>query len=273
METWWAQLVGQIVVMVLFIVVAIKTIIPRLAEKLIVEHVQQRHREELRKSEAASGLYRDILKSSIEAGAASGQEIQKRSIEAVQALWVEILWVEKEFGPLIGIESITTKEEFNMSVQGNGPPHVQELLEDFSDFADVVKKLQKPDSASPHNNRILVSEKLWNLYVALVGIYGRFGILVSKGIRDGMEVDWQNDALFVGLVRDTVPAEKWEVVQKMKFSGFKTLVEVLHLEFIAEARQTMRGTQQFGAALGEFHQIVDQQERKAITERAESRSL
>ena len=127
METWWVQLVGQIVAIVLLMVVAIKTLIPRLAEKLIVEHVQQRHREELRKSEAASGLYSDVLKSSIEAGGASGQEIQKRSIEAVQALWVEILWVEKEFGPLIGIESITTKEEFNLSVQGRGPLLTQEL--------------------------------------------------------------------------------------------------------------------------------------------------
>ena len=146
-------------------------------------------------------------------------------------------------------------------------------MEDFSDFAAVAKKLQNPDSASAHNNRIFVSEKLRKLYVALVGIHGRFGILVSKGIRDGMEVDWQNDALFLGLVRDTVPAEKWEVIRKMKFSGFKTLVEVLRLEFIAEARRTMRGTQQFGDALGEFHQIVAQQERKASTERAESLRL
>ena len=153
-------------------------------------------------------------------------------------------------------------------VRGNGPSEALAVVRQFSDFRAIVEKAGLSKSSGTSKERIFVSDKLWKIFNALTGIHVRLAILVSYGIADEKDVNWKNDKLMVRIVEEVIPAADWKLIQQMRLSGFKTLAEMIRQEFLAEARKTMRGTEEFSVALGDFHGIMTQQEMVAQEERA-----
>lgn len=268
MDGGWIQFFLQMLAILVTLAVSLVIALPKILEKFVLENIKHKNQIRLKETESNLQMYGDIFKSAIEASGASGQEIRQRSIKSVEILWKEILRVEGEFLSLVGIENITTDQEMNDLVRGKGPSQACAVVSEFSDFQTILEKARMNKKSGVSKERIFVSEKLWEIFKALVGIHARLGILVSYGITDKKKVDWKNDKLMIGFVEGIIPKTKWKVIQGMKLSGFRTLVELIRYEFLKEARETMRGIKEFSEALGEFHSIVTQQEMIAQEERA-----
>ncbi len=262
------EFVIQLLILLIAVVCSILFVVPKLLEKLVIEKIKFGHQKLLKETESSLKMQSDILKSSIEAGGVSGQELRKRSIRSVKCLWNEILRIEDEFSSLTGIENITTDEEMNKLVQGKEQSDLYAGLMEFSDLQTILKKagLTKPQNVT--KERIFVSEKLWKHFTAFRNVHGRLGVLVESSITNNKKFDWKNDNLMKDTVEEIISESEWEMIQGMKLSGFNTMVEKIRYEFLKEARATMRGTEEFSEALGEFHSVVVRQERIAQDERA-----
>ena len=268
MDGGWIQFSLQILMLFAALAVSLVLVLPKIVERFVIEHIKHKHQIQLRETESNLQIYGDILKSAIEAGGASGNELRQRSIKSVEILWNEILRVESEFSSLVGIENITTDEEMNDLVRGNGPSQACTVINEFRDFQTITQKTGIDKASDVSKERLFVSKGLWKSFNALVGIYGRLGILVSYGITDNKKVNWKYDKLMIGLIDGIIPEKELKLIQSMKLSGFKAMAETIRQEFLTEARVTMRGTEEFCEALSEFHSIVSQQEMIAQEERA-----
>ena len=268
MDGGWTQFVLLLLTVVTTLAISLLLVLPRILEKFVAEKIRYKYQTHLQETESSLQIYGDILKSAIEASGTSGHEARLRSIGSVETLWQEILRVEGEFGALVGIENITTDQEMNDLVRDKGPSQVRLVIKQFSDFNTILERAGMSKNSSMAKERIFVSEKLWKVFNALIGIHTRLAILVSYGIANKKDVDWKNDKLMIRLAEGVIPETDWKVVQGMRLSGFKTLSEMIRQEFLKEARKAMRGSEEFSAALEDFHGIMTQQEMIAQEERA-----
>lgn len=248
-------------------------ILPRIVERVLIEKFKHRNQILLAEKEHHLSMNRDIFNNAISTSSESGHELRKKSISSVQTLWEEILRVENEFSSLVGIVNITTDVEMNDLVRGKGPSKARAAIERYSEINSVLEMIYQDTKSSVTRERIFVSEKLWKIFNSLVTIHGRLGILVSYGVRDQKDVNWKNDTLMIQVIEGIISSEDWKKIQNMPLSGFNTLAETIRQEFILEARKTMRGADEFNSALGNFREIMAQEEILGQEKRAESKEF
>ncbi len=253
--------------------VSLVLILPRIVERVLIEKFKHRNQILLAEKEHHLSMNRDIFNNAISTSSESGHELRKKSISSVQTLWEEILRVENEFSSLVGIVNITTDVEMNDLVRGKGPSKARAAIERYSEINSVLEMIYQDTKSSVTRERIFVSEKLWKIFNSLVTIHGRLGILVSYGVRDQKDVNWKNDTLMIQVIEGIISSEDWKKIQNMPLSGFNTLAETIRQEFILEARKTMRGADEFNSALGNFREIMAQEEILGQEKRAESKEF
>ena len=269
MDDGWTQFIFQILAIVVVVGGSLALILPKALEKFVIEQIKFKHKARLKEVESSFQIYGDMLRSAIEESGASGHALRHKCIESVESLWREILRVEREFGSLVGIVNITTEQELNNLLRGKGSSQARDVLSQFSDLQSIMENAGMGNTPRITTERIFVSEKLWKTFGALVGIHARLAILVSQGIANEKNVDWKHDKLMMRLAKSVIQDEEWKEIQNLRLSGFKELTERIRQEFLHEAKRTMRGAEQFGEALGDFHNIVTQQEIVAHEERSE----
>ncbi len=80
------EFVIHLLILLIAVVCSILFVVPKLFEKLVIEKIKFGHQKLLKETESSLKMQSDILKSSIEAGGVSGQEVRKRNIRSVKCL-------------------------------------------------------------------------------------------------------------------------------------------------------------------------------------------
>ncbi|MDE0412081.1 MAG: hypothetical protein OXI37_07710 [Gammaproteobacteria bacterium] len=280
-----ASWIGTTAVVVIAVIWAIlKIVLPKMLDvvKTNIKHAQN---QEIARLEASFRLHTEMLKTSVELGHRSGENLRNRRIKATSKMWKEVIRIKREFAGLVALETILTEKEMTESIQAgeSGNEKIWEVLKQYSSTTQIFDKTENSTvhrdtwvglaigvGSEPHNlyeERIYVTEKLWQIYSKFIRVHGRLGFLVSQGIEKKEPVNWKNDTFMQDMVVDILPEGAWEAIQNMKLSGLRGLINLLEHQFIVEASISMRGTDQLAETVTEYRRIIEQAEAEAEAER------
>ena len=274
---------GSIVTAVFFSLgVVVKIILPK-AMEVVTKRIEHSQNQEIKHLEARLQLHTTTLLNSVDIATRIGDSYRTRAVESIDKLWKDIMRIENEFAPLVAVETILTETELKAATANPAScssEAVRQTLDEYSSFQKVAEKLSaKADKidlkdevaflmgtnrSELDETRVFVSDKLWRIYSALVGVYGRLGFLVSKSMESGEEaIHWKNDTHMRSIVSGTLASESWGQIKRLESSGFTAMVGLLKQEFTIEAKKTMRGAEELAEAVAEVGEITEQEEARA----------
>ena len=259
-----------------------KTILPKAIE-LPIKRLEHSQNQEIKHLEARLQRDTTTLINSLGIASRIGESYRNRTVESVDKLWKDIVRIEKEFAPLVALETFLTESELTAAMvdpASCSSEAVRQILEEFSSFRKVADKLSAKaekidlkeevalamgtERSELDETRIFVSDRTWKMYCALVEVYGRLGVLVSTGMESGERaVHWKNDPHMGSIVAGTLVSESWGQIASLELSGFKTMADLLKQEFILEAKKTVRGADELAEAVAEVGEITEQEEARA----------
>lgn len=269
-----------------------KTILPK-AMELPIKRIEHSQNQEIKHLEARLQRDTTTLINSLGIASRIGESYRNRTVESIDKLWKNIMRIEKEFAPLVAVETILTETELTAAAANPAScssEAVRQILDEYSSFQKVAEKLSATadkidlkdevafavgtNRGELDETRVFVSDKLWRIYSTLVGVYGRLGFLLSKSMESGEEaIYWKNDPHMRSIVSGALASESWGQIKRLELSGFTAMVGLLKQEFIVEAKKTMRGAEELAEAVAEVGEITEQEEARARYKIGRAKSL
>ena len=263
---------GAFAIAIVFAFSVFKLILPKLIDTYI-KRIEYEHNRALTILEAGLNSQFEKLKTAVEIAHRSQEEIKIKRIDSIQKLWIEIVRLQREFSPLIAVETILSEQELTQLFQkkGDKSESMQVVVDEFGSFKKVAQKLDNSNvdnvvlwlvvgtGSAPRtqaHSRIFVTDELWNIYDAFICIYGRLGVLLNNATTQRTEVNWRSDELMQSTIVKVFSKDVPSLIQDQKIS-LQVLISLLERKFLVEAQRAVQGADLFSDTAHEIHQIID----------------
>lgn len=184
----------------------------------------------------------------------STEDTRRLRLTSIQMLWDELLSLRRRCAPLVALEAILTREEFEAVISGDSPSSdfqeklIREILDtwkapgstDTSEgsgngiaeyFSQMVGSCPQPGaSAMP-----FVDSKVWAFYTNISQIQKRFCTLTVAEIQRNGAYRWRDDQIIRNCVVQCGCRDAWDDAIDMPLGGFNYLLCALDADFLAVA--------------------------------------
>ena len=261
--SWWAA--AMTIASPLTTLGALK-LFPGLFSKALLEGIEQRNRralakykDELDRSSALSlerakaSIAADYgtLKSSMDFLSASQSGLRAHSVEAVQALWRDVLALKSALAGLWAFEQILTAEEKQTVVAGEDPRGRQYIVPYLSEPAYMVHVGPLLESGA-EAHRPFCGERLWLIFVVFRNVHLRAAFLTQKAVEERRHKRLLDDTGINQLLGAVISEKSIAEAKQQPFSELNTLFAQLEGLFLQEAVRVMSGSNAVAESLADM---------------------
>jgi hypothetical protein len=261
---WWVA-VAAAIASPLATLGAIK-FLPDIFSKILLEGIEQRNRrslaeykDELERSSSLSLAHAkaaltanyDTLKSSMDFLSAGQTGLRAHSVEAVQALWREVLALKSALAGLWTFEQILTAEEKQAVVSGNdfrGRDYITPYLSEPAYMAHIRPLLM----SEVEFHRPFCGERLWLIFVIFRSVHLRSAFLTQQAVKKGRHKRLLDDNGINELLGSVLPHKAIAEAKKQPFNDLNSLFAQLEGLFLREAVRVMSGSNAVAESLADM---------------------
>ncbi len=246
--------------------VGVLKLFPGLATKLLVEGVEQRNRKTLTafkdELDRASSLAVEhakgeimgsygTLKTSMDFLSASQSGLRSHSVDAVKALWGNMVAVREAHSALLTFEQILTEEE-KQSVFSGADSRGLHFIESYRAENTHIALSQQYGAPSYEAHRPFCGERLWLIHVIHRNVLLRSGFLTHRGLVERSRVPLLDDTGVLQLLGAVLSSKEIDEAKRLPLSGLATLLGRLEAAFLQEAVTVMSGSKAVAEALSDL---------------------
>lgn len=241
-------------------------VFPGLFSKALLEGIAQRNRRALTKykdeldrsssmalERAKASLAADYgtLKSSMDFLSASQSGLRAHSVQAIQALWRDVLALKAAMGGLWTFEQILTAGEKQDVVSGQdhrGLDHIAPYLSEAAYIAHISPLLESDAEA----HRPFCGERLWLLFVIYRNVHLRSAFLTRQAVEKGRHQRLIDDSGINQLLKTVLSDESVVAARKQPFNDLNSLLVEIEGLFLREAVRVMSGSNAVAESLADM---------------------
>jgi len=241
-------------------------VFPGLFSKVIVEGIEQRNRRSLTKykdeldrssalalERAKASLEADVgtLRSSMDFLSASQSGLRAHSVEAIQALWRDILALKSALAGLWTFEQGLTSDEKQEVVSGKDSRGRGFIIPYLSEptYLTHIKPLM---SSEAELHRPFCGERLWLIFVVFRNVHLRSAFLTQQAVAKGRHNRLLDDNGIKQLLRTVLSEELIAEARKQPFNDLSSLFAQLEGLFLQEAVRVMSGSKAVAESLADM---------------------
>lgn len=118
---------------------------------------------------------------------------QQRQLQAIEHIWKTIKALREEFGQLIFVDTIFTRDEIDGFFKNGWIPRMKHIRE-YADDSVSLRKYEKAGAWEVEQERPFVSHRVWSVYYVLRALYGRVAYLFERSFAKSSYQEWRNDS-------------------------------------------------------------------------------
>jgi hypothetical protein len=255
------------------LILALK-IFPKLLGDVVIKELEHRHNvrlEEIKAELARSGAVKietlkgeitaaySTLKSSVDFLSASQSDLRLKRVNAVEKLWLAMIYLKKEFADLLFIDTILVPSEIDAFFKPNSDPKLKKYFASIMEYQQrdiTLTKWKNSNAEAIDAEQLFVSARLWQISFVSRALYGRVAFLFEGSFKDGRYNDWRSDEPLGRILASVLPATIIEQAKSMKTQGLESLVLTLHKEFLEEAERVMSGVPSLSKSIADMQIIL-----------------
>lgn len=239
---------------------------PGLISKIVVEGIEQRNRRSLTKykdeldrssaltlERARASLAADVgtLRSSMDFLSASQSGLRAHSVEAIQALWRDMLALKSALAGLWTFEQVLTADEKQAVVSGTdrrGRDFITPYLSEPA-YLEHIKPLLASEAEL---HRPFCGERLWLIFVVFRNVHLRSAFLAQQAVAKSRHNRLLDDSGINQLLRTVLSAEAIAEARKQPINDLGSLFAHLEGMFLQEAVRVMSGSKAVAESLADM---------------------
>ncbi len=137
----------------------------------------------------------NYLKSSVDYLSANHSELRSKMINATEEIWSNILFLKKQFGDIIFVETVFLPKELDDAFANRNHQKIIISLSEYRIEGYVLEKLKDKTVDSSMKHRIFVGDRLWKIYFSFNAIILRTALLINWSFKEMKHKDWRQDSV------------------------------------------------------------------------------
>jgi len=160
---------------------------------------------------------------------------RQRQIQAVEHLWQVVRNLSGEFSTVVFVDSILAPSELDAYFREAEDTPIAIGIREYADMNLALRKFASAGADDADKERPFVTKRLWSIFFILRGLYGRTAHLLADSYKRRRLINWRTDGGCDELLRAILPVQIVEHAKGQPIGGFRTAIDSLEGEFLAEA--------------------------------------
>lgn len=199
------------------------------------------------------GANYDTLRTAVDFLAAGQAGIRDHTIDAVKAMWLEMIALRDAHGQLRTFETMFTDEEIVGGFRGDGHDMVREWVAPYVSHADVQKQIMALSSSQIEVHRPFCGDRLWLIFYVHRAVHHRSAFLMNEAIGARTYRRLMQDSGIQQLLGDVIPQRELKAAIADTHRGFVNALARLEALFLQEATRVMTGSKAVSESLSDMH--------------------
>ena len=245
-------LTGSALVVALIAWTILIRIFPQVLGTAVIKKIENIHATKLKTATAELDARYATLGSSIDYLATHQAELRSRTISSVESMWEKIHKWENEFRILMVPETIMTPKEIADMFRSGANARIATVIDQYRSEEGFFEKMgQLSDDRVIETERLYSGERLWLLYSAVFGVYGRLAYLTHTSFASDYR-DWRKDQLMEIHLSSALSEEQLTEVKTLTVGGLPRALTYIKAAFLKEAMRVMSGSKSIADSLADI---------------------
>lgn len=202
------------------------------------------------------GAY-STLKTSVDVLSTSNSGLRPHIIEAVTALWLQMVTMRDAFGGVVTFDFIITADEargmFSGTVENIRP---LDFVRPFEGDLYTNPLMLRFNAASVDEHRLFCGDRLWLVFYVYRAVVMRSALLMSISFAQCQFRDWRKDNGISQLLGSVLAKKDIAAFQDMTVGGIAAALSRLEGEFLHEAARVMSGSKALAESLSDMQALM-----------------
>lgn len=243
-------------------------LLPNSISRFIEKEIDRRSDAKLEKVKAElQGAY-STVKASVDVLTASNSGMRPHIIDAVSALWTNMMIMREKFGGLIGLDSIILADEAQKMFSNETNAKALDFVRPFAGELHTNRMMIEFNTSSLDEHRLFCGDRLWLVFYIYRASILRNAFLISESFEQSAYRDWRTDDGIRQLLGSVLTGDEVAKLRAMRFGGLAAALSRLEGEFLHEATRVMSGSKAMADSLSDMQAMILLQNAK-VAERGE----
>lgn len=239
---------------------------PATLTKFLGKEIDRRSDAKLERLKAElQGSY-STLKTSVDVLAANNSDMRPHIIDAVSALWVNLLDMRTKFGGIVAFDSITLAEEAKEAFSKGKHENILNYVRSFEGDISSNELFVSYENENLDRFRLFCGDRVWLIFYIYRAVIMRNAFLISLSFKDKSYNDWRKDDGIRQLLSSLLPENDLQKIRQSSFGGLANALSRLETDFLHEAARVMSGSKAMAESLSDMQAMMLLQNAKIAQE-------
>lgn len=225
---------------------------PNFVVKFFEKEIDRRSDIKLENVKAELQAHYSTLSSSVGVLSNSNSAIHPHMIEAISALWIDMLELKKRCADVFFFDTIVTREEAHDAFKTKDIAKELHDLRNYENEDYLNGIVREFDSRNPELHRLFCGEKLWLIFFVYRAVTLRGALFISWSFNEKEYRDWREDKQIEQLLCNILTTDAVRRLQHLQFGGLSEGLNLLEAEFLKEATRVMSGSKAMADSLSDM---------------------
>lgn len=229
---------------------------PNALTRFVEKEIDRRSDTKLERIKAElQGKY-STLKTSVDVLSTTNSGMHPHIIDAVSALWANMLSMREKFGTMLAFDTIVLPEEAQAAFGGAKHANLLEYVRPFAGDLHTNPLMVEFNGNDLDRHRLFTGDRLWLIFYIFRAFLLRNGLLISQSFGTRTYVDWRKDGGIAQLLGSVLSADEVTKYRQMDAGGLSAAASRMEAEFLHEATRVMSGSKAMSDNLSDMHAIM-----------------